>query len=130
MNSALADAVVLLHLSFILFAVGGAALLFIWPKLVWLHLPCLAWGIWIEFSGGICPLTPLENHYRALAGQEGYGGGFIDHYIMPVIYPEGLTSETQFLLGGGLIAINLGVYGLWRWRGRQRGVAWPSSSTR
>lgn len=130
MNSALADAVVLLHLGFILFAVGGAALLFRRPKLVWLHLPCLVWGVWIEFSGGICPLTPLENHYRALAGQEGYGGGFIDHYIMPVIYPEGLTSETQLLLGGGLIAINAAMYGLWLWRGRQRGVAWPSSSKR
>lgn len=130
MNAVLADAVVLLHAAFILFAVAGAALLFRWPKLVWLHLPCLAWGIWIEFSGSICPLTPLENHYRELAGQEGYGGGFIDHYVMPVIYPDGLTHDTQILLGGALIAINVALYGLWIARTRKRGLPWPNSSTR
>lgn len=116
MNALLADATVLVHLGFIVFATLGAALLFKWPKLIWLHLPALAWGIWIELSGGICPLTPLENHFREAAGRVEYDDGFIDHYIMPLIYPDGLNHDTQLLLAGALIAINVTLYGLWLWR--------------
>ncbi len=105
----MADAVVALHAAFILFAVLGGALLVRWPRLVWLHLPALAWAAWIEFSGNICPLTPLENRLR---DGPGYEGGFIDHYITPVIYPEGLTRDTQLLFGGILLALNLAFY--WR----------------
>ena len=86
-----ADAVLLLHALFIVFAVFGAALFWRWPRLVWLHAPALAWAAFVEFSGRICPLTPLENHWREAAGQQGYRGGFIDHYLMPLIYPAGLT---------------------------------------
>lgn len=116
-----ADAVVWLHLAFILFAVGGAVLLWRWPALVWLHLPALAWGVWIEFSGGICPLTPLENRLRALAGQHGYEGGFVEHYLMPLIYPPGLTPGMQWILGAGLLGLNLLLYGAWLRRLRRQG---------
>lgn len=113
MFALLADATLILHLGFILFATLGALLLLRWPGLVWLHLPALAWGIWIEFSGGICPLTPLENHFRDRAGQDGYHGGFIDHYLVPIIYPDGLTRQTQWILGTVLIVVNLLIYALW-----------------
>lgn len=108
----LADAVVALHAAFIVFALLGGALLVRWPRLVWLHAPALAWGSWIAASGSICPLTPLENDLLARAGQTGYGGGFIDHYLTPVIYPEGLTRGTQFAYGAILVGFNLIFY--WR----------------
>ena len=92
---ALANMVLVLHLAFIVFVVLGAALSWRFPRLRWLHFAALAWAAFIEFSGGICPLTPLENRLRRMAGGEGYGGGFIAHYLMPIIYPEGLTR------GGG-----------------------------
>lgn len=110
-----ADAVLVLHLLFVLWAVlGGLAVL--WrAKLAFLHLPALAWGIWIEASHGICPLTPLENHFRALAGESGYAGGFIEHYLVPLIYPPGLGAAQQWLLALALVAINAAVYvGVWR----------------
>ncbi len=113
MYGLLADAVVALHAGFILFALLGGALLVRFPKLVWLHVPALAWGSWIAASGNICPLTPLENRYRTLAGAGDYSGGFIDHYLTPVIYPEGLTRGTQAVYGGLLVAVNLVLY--WRW---------------
>lgn len=113
-----ADAVVLVHLGFILFALLGAGLLPRWPRLVWLHVPALAWGAWIEFTGGICPLTPLENRLRAAAGEGGYDGGFIAHYLLPLIYPDGLTRELQGLLAGLLIAVNAALYLRW-WRLRR-----------
>lgn len=120
MSAALAaDAVLVFHGLFIAFAVGGAALLWRWPRLAWLHVPAVAWAAGIEFSGGICPLTPLENSLRAAAGQQGYAGGFIEHYLMPLIYPAGLTRETQWLLGVGVVVLNTGLYGLWAW-GRVR----------
>jgi hypothetical protein len=107
----LADAVVLAHLAFIAFVVGGGFLAWRFRKAVLAHLPALAWGVWIEASGWICPLTPLENHFRELAGEMGYRGGFIEHYILPVIYPPGLTRDTQWTLAGLLIALNLLAYG-------------------
>jgi len=107
-----ADAVMLIHFAFIAFALLGSFLVLWKPWVVWLHLPALAWGAWIEASGNICPLTPLENRYRLLAGESTYGEGFISHYLTPIIYPEGLTRETQFLILGILIAVNLVGYGL------------------
>lgn len=107
----LADAIVLAHLAFIAFVVGGGFVAWRFRKAVLVHLPALAWGIWIEASGWICPLTPLENHLRELAGEAGYRGGFIEHYILPVIYPPRLDRDTQWTLAGVLIALNLLAYG-------------------
>jgi len=107
-----ADAVMLIHFCFIAFALLGSFLA-LWRRwIVWLHLPALAWGAWIEASGRICPLTPLENHFRDLAGQTTYGEGFITHYLGPIIYPAGLTRGTQFLILGILIAVNVVGYAL------------------
>jgi hypothetical protein len=106
-----ADAVLVLHLAFILLAVfGGVAVLWV-PKLAWLHLPVLGWAVWISATHGICPLTPLENHLRRLAGEAGYPGGFIDHYLMPVIYPAGLTPAIQTGVAIVLAASNALLYG-------------------
>ncbi len=115
----LADGVLLLHLVFIAFVVGGAFLAWRWPRFSFWHLPMLAWGVYIEASGGVCPLTPLENHFRHLAGQQGYEGGFIEHYIVPLVYPPGLTRDTQWVLAALLIAVNGVAYaGVWHRRRR------------
>jgi hypothetical protein len=116
----LADAVLLLHLAFIVFALAGAALLPRWPGLVWVHLPALAWGAWVEFAQRTCPLTPLENQLRRAAGEQGYDGGFVAHYLVPLIYPEGLTAQTQWILGGCLLAVNAALYLRWLRRRRLR----------
>ena len=107
-----ADAVALLHLAFVLFVVGGGLLVWRWPRLAWLHLPAVAWGALIEFTGWMCPLTPLEQHLRQIIGQAGYAGGFIDHYLLALLYPVGLTREGQWALGVGVLVINGAVYGL------------------
>jgi hypothetical protein len=107
-----ADAVMLFHFCFIAFALAGSFLVLRWFRVIWLHIPALAWGAWIEASGRICPLTPLENHFRELAGQTTYGEGFITHYLGPIIYPSGLTRSTQFMLLGILVAVNAIGYGL------------------
>lgn len=107
-----ADAVMLFHFCFIAFALLGSLLVLRWFTVIWVHLPALAWGAWIEASGNICPLTPLENHFRELAGQGTYGEGFITHYLGPIIYPAGLTRSTQFMLLGVLVTVNLIGYGL------------------
>jgi hypothetical protein len=107
-----ADAVMLFHFCFIAFALLGSFLVLWKPWIVWLHLPALAWGAWIEASGNYCPLTPLENHFRDLAGQSTYGEGFITHYLGPIIYPTGLTRGTQFMILGLLIAVNVVGYAL------------------
>ena len=111
-DALLADAVLLLHAAFIVWAALGGLAVWRWPRLAWAHLPCVAWGVWIEFSGGICPLTPLENLLRERAGQAGYGGDFIAHYLMPLIYPEALTRPMQWLLGAALLVLNLVIYTL------------------
>ena len=108
----LADLTVLLHAAFILFAVLGGLLAVRWPRIAWLHLPAVLWAAFIEFSGRICPLTPLENHYRELGGENGYTGGFIEHYILPVIYPAGLTRNIQLGLGLGVLVVNIVAYGI------------------
>jgi hypothetical protein len=107
-----ADAIMAFHFLFIAFALLGS-LLVLWKRwIVWLHVPALAWGAWIEASGRICPLTPLENHFRDLAGQTTYGEGFITHYLGPIVYPTGLSRNAQFLMLGILVAVNLIGYGL------------------
>jgi len=107
-----ADAVMLVHFCFIAFALLGSFLVLRWFRVIWAHLAAVAWGMWIEASGNICPLTPLENHFRELAGQTTYGEGFITHYLGPVIYPAGLTRSTQFLILGILVTVNAIGYGL------------------
>lgn len=117
----LADAVVLLHFGFLLFVVLGGLLVLRWRWIAWLHLPAAAWGAWVELYLHYCPLTPLENRLRAEAGLSTYGGGFIDHYIMPVIYPPGLTPGMQFILGGLLVAAYAVIYAVaWRRHTRRR----------
>jgi hypothetical protein len=106
-----ADAVLLLHLAFIVFALLGAALVARWRWIVWLHLPAAAWGAFVELSGRICPLTYLENACRLQAGLSGYADSFVEHYLLRMIYPEGLTRETQFVLAGVVLAVNLALYG-------------------
>ena len=110
-----ADCVLLLHAAFVLFVVGGGLLVLKWPGLAWLHLPAVAWGAIIEFTGWICPLTPLENSLRALAGAAVYDKDFIEHYVLPWLYPARLTRPMQFALGAVVVGINVAVYGrLWR----------------
>ncbi len=106
----LADLVVLMHLFFIFFVIAGGFLALRRGYIVLLHLPAVFWGVYIEFSGNICPLTPLENNLRQLAGREGYSTGFVEHYLMPIIYPAGLTGEIQIFLGLVVLTINLIVY--------------------
>jgi hypothetical protein len=106
-----ADIVVLIHLAFVVFVVLGAGLVVWWRRMLWLHLPAVFWAIWLEISGGICPLTPLENWLRIRAGQGGYRGDFVEHYLMPVLYPVGLTRNIQILIGLLVIIINTALYG-------------------
>ncbi len=114
----LADAVLLFHLAFVLFVVFGAVLLWRFPRLAWLHLPAVTWAGLIEITGQVCPLTPLENHLRRLSGEAGYRGGFVEHYLLPVIYPQGLTREMQIGLGVAVFIINVVAYALWHRRAR------------
>jgi hypothetical protein len=106
----LATLVVALHLAFVLFVFGGGLLVRRRPHLAWLHLPCAAWGIYVELAGEICPLTPLENALRQRAGEAGYAEGFLEHYLIAIVYPSGLTPALQWVLGGLALAVNLAVY--------------------
>lgn len=108
----LADAVLVLHGAFIVWATFGALAVWRWPRLVWAHLPALAWGVWIEATAGLCPLTPLEMALRQRAGQGTYQGSFIDHHLGALIYPQGLTPQAQLRIAVGLAAFNLLLYGL------------------
>jgi hypothetical protein len=117
-----ADSVVLIHLFFIVFVVLGGLLALRWRWIVLLHLPAVAWGIIVEWLHLYCPLTPLENVLRNKAGAAGYEGGFIEHYLIPLIYPAGLTANLQLVLGAIVVLVNLLVYGvlLLRWQRRRR----------
>lgn len=116
-NRLAADAVLAAHLAFVLFVVFGGLLALRRPRVAWLHLPAVAWAALIEFSGWICPLTPLEVTLRHGAGEAGYGGDFVEHYLVALIYPAGLTRELQVSIGAGVLLINLVVYFvLWRRR--------------
>jgi len=106
-----ADAVLVLHLAFILFVMFGAALVLWRARVAWLHLPALGWGVWISATHGICPLTPFENSLRRMAGEGGYPGSFIDHYLMPLIYPAGLTPSHQLWIAIVLVGANTLLYG-------------------
>jgi Protein of Unknown function (DUF2784) len=111
-SGTLADAVLVLHLGFILFVMLGGLLVLRWPRIAWLHVPAVLWGIYVELSGRLCPLTPLENSLREAAGQAGYSGGFIEHYVTAVIYPDGLSRTIQMGLAAIVILVNGSVYGL------------------
>lgn len=119
---ALAMVVLLLHLGFILFVVGGALLVLRWPRLAWLHLPAAAWGVFIELGGWECPLTPLENFFRHRGGEAGYTGGFVEHYLLSLIYPAPLTRGVQLVLGAAVLLLNVALYTLVlrRWRRERR----------
>jgi len=119
----LADITAVVHLAFVVFVVLGALLVLRWPRVAWAHVPAAAWGVLIEFAGWICPLTPLENRLRALAGQGTYEGGFVERYVLAALYPSGLTRTHQVVLGLLVLAINVGLYA-WAWR-RRRGPARP-----
>lgn len=106
----LADAVIIIHLLFIVFVMTGGFLALYRPAAAVLHLPAACWGAYVEFSGTVCPLTPMENHLSRMAGGAGYSSGFIEHYLVPIVYPAALTQEIQILLGGLVVAGNLMPY--------------------
>ena len=116
----LADVVLVVHFLFIVFVVAGGFLALRWPRVAWVQAPCAVWGILIELRGWICPLTPLENALRRRGGAAGYEGGFIEHYLLGVVYPTGLTREVQMVLGLAVIGINLVAYALLLRRLRRR----------
>jgi hypothetical protein len=105
-----ASATALLHLAFILFVLFGGLLVLLWPKLMWMHLPAAVWGVLIEFFGWWCPLTRWENYFLREAGRAGYDGGFVAHYILPVIYPPGLTRGLEVAIGLFVLVLNAGIY--------------------
>ncbi len=115
----LADTLVAVHFAFVLFVVFGGFLTWRWRRAAWIHLPAAAWGALIQFMGWICPLTPLENMLRRQAGEAGYTGGFIENYLIPIIYPAGLTRGVQLTLGVLVVAVNLVAY--WGLARRRRG---------
>ena len=108
----LADVVVVVHGAFVVFVIVGAFLALRWRWLVWLHVPAAIWGVLIEYAGWICPLTPLENALRARAGESGYTGDFIEHYVLRALYPQGLTRTTQLVLGSLALGVNIAAYTL------------------
>lgn len=120
-HSLLADIVTVLHLGFVLFVVLGGALVLRAPRVAWLHVPAFAWGALISFAGWVCPLTPLENHLRREAGEAGIGASFVEHYLLPILYPGALTREIQVVLGVGVLLVNAGFYGVLVWRRRGGG---------
>jgi hypothetical protein len=115
----LATVVVLAHFAFILFVMFGGLLALRWRGALWAHIPCFLWGTWIEVTGGVCPLTPLENRLRRAAGESEYVGTFIERYILPVMYPGALTREVQLVLAVGLVLLNVAIYA-WVIRSRRR----------
>ena len=125
----LADLVVVVHIAFVLFVALGGLSVWRWPRLAWVHLPAVAWGVAIEWSGAICPLTPLELSLRRHGGQVGYDGDFIEQYLLPMLYPAGLTREMQLALGGAVLGLNLLFYGRWLWMGVALKSAWPRYGT-
>jgi hypothetical protein len=126
----LADLLVVAHLVFIVFVVAGGLIVLRWPRVAWLHLPAVAWGIYAEATATVCPLTPLENHWRRQAGDAGYAGGFIEHYLVPLIYPAGLTPRLQLAIAVFVALVNLLIYAA-AWRsGRERALRATAASAR
>jgi hypothetical protein len=117
--AALANLTVVGHLAFVAFVVLGGLLALRWPRVVWIHLPCAAWGALVEVAGWICPLTPLEQTFRERAGEGTYGTSFLEHYLVPLLYPGALTRGIQIALGVGVIVLNVVIYAV-VWRRRRR----------
>ncbi len=107
--SLLADAVMLVHFGFVLFVIAGALLVLRWPRVAWAHVPCAMYGAAIELWGWVCPLTPLENRWRRIAGEGGYDGGFIEHYVGRILYPAG-WHDIHIILGILVILLNVALY--------------------
>ena len=131
--AALAALVVFAHLAFVVFATVGGVLALRWPRVAWVHLPAAAWAVFVEFSGGLCPLTPLENMLRRRAGLEDYSGDFIANYVFPVLYPEGLPREAQLVIGAFVLVVNAIAYAFVirsRRRTGEAGGAAPKTSAR
>ncbi|MFZ5470273.1 MAG: DUF2784 domain-containing protein [Myxococcota bacterium] len=105
-----ADAVVVLHLAFIVFIVAGGFLTWRWPRLAFIHLPLAVWGVAVQWMGWVCPLTPLENVLRRAAGESGYTEGFVEHYIIPLVYSPGLTHGLQWAMGAVVLLANAVAY--------------------
>ena len=116
----LAELVIAIHAAFVVFVVAGGLLGLRWPKLLWVHAPAAIWGIVVEYAGFVCPLTPLEVALRQRAGNAGYGGGFIEHYVEALLYPSGLTRDLQIALGTAALLVNLVVYWYVLQRSRRR----------
>jgi len=117
---AAADGVLVLHLAFIVFALLGGLLAIKWRWMPAIHLPAVAWAFYVEWTGNACPLTAVENHLRLSAGQSGYAGGFIEHYLLAVIYPTGLTPSIQVMLAATVLSVNLAIYSWLAFRRRSR----------
>jgi hypothetical protein len=116
----LADLVLIVHLAFVVFVLCGGLLVLRWRWIAWLHLPAAAWGAVVEFTGWICPLTPLENWLRAQGGEATYARDFVGRYLLPILYPDALTPDIQVMLGALVLVVNLMIYG-WLWRAGR----WP-----
>lgn len=123
---AAADAVLLVHFTFVLFVIFGGLLALRWPRMAWVHVPVALYGAMIEFVGFVCPLTPLENWLRRRGGESGYDGGFIEHYITAALYPGRLTRAVQIGLGVAVLVLNAAVYAVWLRRRR----AWAADEPR
>jgi uncharacterized protein DUF2784 len=119
----LADLVVVFHFAFVLFVVLGGLLVLRWRWVAFLHVPAALWGAWIELAGWICPLTPLEQSLRLKAGEQGYSGSFIEHYLLPLLYPSALTRNIQLLLGCLVLGLNLGIYGCLLYRSAENSTS-------
>ncbi len=117
-----ADVVLVVHAGFVLFVVLGGVIVLRWPRAAWVHLPAAVWGAVIEFFGWVCPLTPLEKWLRRAAGQAGYEGGFIEHYVTSWLYPQGLARGHQIVLGLGVLLVNVLIYwvAIVRWRRQKK----------
>jgi hypothetical protein len=113
-----ADLVVWIHLAFVVFVVLGGVLVMRWPRLIRVHLPAVMWGVIIELCGWICPLTPLENWLRRKGGGENYHSDFVAHYLLPMLYPQGLTRKSQITLGALVVVVNVAIYG-WIFRSKK-----------
>jgi hypothetical protein len=121
----LADLVVIVHVAFVAFVVLGALAVMRWPRVAWIHVPAALWGVLVEFLGWTCPLTPLENAWRARAAGAGYQGGFVDHYVLGALYPADLTRTVQWGLGALVLVVNAVAYGILLTRQRGGGSSPP-----
>jgi hypothetical protein len=107
----LADTLTMIHMAFVAFILLGGFVVLRWPRAVWLHGPAALWGVFVEWAGWVCPLTPLENWLRLRGQGQGYSGGFVEHYLVPVLYPAALSMRIQVLLGTFVVLVNILVYG-------------------